>query len=95
MRWLRQRASSGAILRQAVGAMAIIRLHAQVISWSQGRKAGMASTYRAAERLIDARTGRVHNAALPGVPGCVYNFIALNVQQLAYILSAIRMRWVG
>lgn len=41
--------------------MAIYRLHAQIISRSQGRSIVSASAYRAGEQLIDERTGVIHD----------------------------------
>ena len=41
--------------------MAIYRLHAQIISRSQGRSVVSASAYRAGEQQIDERTGVIHD----------------------------------
>jgi len=41
--------------------MAIYRLHAQLITRSQGRSIVAASAYRAGERMVDERTGEIHD----------------------------------
>ncbi|MFG6599912.1 MobA/MobL family protein, partial [Sulfitobacter sp. 1A09293] len=41
--------------------MAIYHFDASVISRSKGRSATAASAYRAAERVVDLRTGEVHD----------------------------------
>jgi len=41
--------------------MAIYHFDASVISRSKGRSATAASAYRAAERVVDHRTGEVHD----------------------------------
>ena len=46
--------------------MAIYRLEVKVIGRTSGRSACAAAAYRAAERIVDQRTGQVHDYARRG-----------------------------
>ncbi len=47
--------------RETKKAMAIYHLHAKLISRKAGRSATGAAAYRAGERILDERTGAVHD----------------------------------
>lgn len=84
--------------------MAIYHLHVQTLSRGKGRSATAAAAYRAGQRIVDARTGEVHDytrkggvfhsevVAPPGAPGWMLDRSALwNAVELSEVRSDARV----